>query len=74
MANMETEFPLQDLILYRIHLNKPLLELEVFGNFRKELQELIRSGMITCNSFREDPTDYPYDFTLTLKGTKKLFR
>ena len=44
---METEFPLKDLILYRISQNRSLLELEIFGNFKAELQKLLRSGIPT---------------------------
>lgn len=71
---MEPEFPLQDLIMYRIHKKRSLLELEAFGSFKKELRELLRSGMITCIQDREDPSDYPYEFDLTPKGLRKLFR
>ncbi len=70
---METPLPLKDLILFRLYTGKPILELEIFENFKEDLTFLLEEKMIVpLNKYIQ--FDYPYDFELTERGLKHLFR
>lgn len=70
---METPLPLKDLILFRLYHGKTIFELEIFGNFKDDLTSLLEEKMIvpSNNSLK---TDSFYEFNVTEKGIKFLFR
>lgn len=71
---METKFPLKDHILYRIYQNKSIIELEVFENFKDDLNTLARLGYIKAKKLGDDSCQYPYDLIITITGVHYLFR
>ncbi|WP_185216940.1 MULTISPECIES: hypothetical protein [Sphingobacterium] len=70
---METPLPIKDLILFRLYTGKPIFELEIFENFTEDLTFLLEEKMIIPLN-KPLQYDYPYDFELTERGIKHLFR
>ncbi|WP_313513961.1 hypothetical protein [Sphingobacterium sp.] len=71
---METPFPLRDLILYRIYMDKEILELEFFDNFRKDLSFLIENGFIEPCEPHAAGESCPYRYLITEVGKRYLSR